>query len=257
MRLKLGLAGVLVAGGLICAAGGNAAAAETARKPNPLGRSRQLIVVTTASWESVPGQLRRYERSSTGAAWRPIGAAIPVVVGKNGLAWGKGVNAAANDQGPIKKEGDGKAPAGVYRLGRAFGYAPRQDARFVRMSYTHLTSSIECVDDARSRHYNALLDRSRVRRPDWKSSEQMRRSDELYRWGLVVDHNRPKTVAGAGSCIFLHIWENQSTGTAGCTAMKQEDVLEMLRWLNPKAKPLLVQLPEEQHRQLRKRWALP
>ena len=43
--------------------------------------------------------------------------------GKNGLAWGKGIadNLDQRD-GPVKHEGDGKAPAGIFKLGTAFGY---------------------------------------------------------------------------------------------------------------------------------------
>ena len=56
------------------------------------------------------------------------------------------------------------------------------------MPYLNLTPSIECVDDAGSKYYNRIVDRSVVA-PDWNSSEHMRSAGEAYRWGIVVDHN--------------------------------------------------------------------
>ncbi len=142
---------------------------------------------------------------------------IPVVVGKNGLGWGAGVapgcRTARQRADPIKKEGDGKSPAGIFRLSTAFGYAAQEPPAW-KMPYLSLTPSVECVDDARSKFYNRVLDRATVA-PDWSSSEQMLRPDGLYRWGLVVDHNAEPVTAGAGSCIFLHIWLGPGVGNHG------------------------------------------
>jgi hypothetical protein len=47
----------------------------------------------------------------------------------------------------------------------------------------------------------------------------MLRQDGRYALGAVVAHNSTPPVPGAGSCIFLHVWESPVTPTAGCTAM--------------------------------------
>jgi D-alanyl-D-alanine dipeptidase len=156
--------------------------------------------------------------------------------------------------GPLKKEGDGKAPAGVFRLSTAFGFAGT--APGLKMPYTSLTPTVECVDDVNSRRYNLIVDRNRVSNVDWRSSEKMRAVDG-YRWGVVVDHNASPPVAGRGSCIFLHIWAGPEKGTAGCTAMEQPNLEAMLRWLDAKKNPLLVQLPEAEYTRLRSLWKLP
>jgi D-alanyl-D-alanine dipeptidase len=83
------------------------------------------------------------------------------------------------------------------------------------------------------------------------------RSVEGYRWGLVVRHNAAPPVAGRGSCIFLHVWAGPGRGTAGCTAMGEESLTEILRWLDPKKGPLLVQLTEVEYARLRGAWRLP
>ena len=237
-----------------------------ALKSDALRHSTQMIVVTTSDWSAVEGRLRRYERTTVDERWRPVGDPISIVVGRNGLAWGIGVvptdDAQVRSAGdPVKREGDGKSPAGVFALGTAFGYASRP-LPGLKMSYLNLTPSIECIDDPGSKHYNRIVDRSTVA-PDWNSSEHMRDAGESYRWGIVVDlngtlaggTNRPDP--GAGSCVFLHIWHSHDEGTAGCTAMSQTDLETLLTWLAPARQPRLVQLPGPTYDRLINRWMLP
>lgn len=227
-----------------------------ARTHDTLDGARQLVVVTTAGWDSVNGSLQRFERSGSHDTWRAVGQAFPIVVGKAGLGWGDGLvsnerlGAAAGE--PVKREGDGKAPAGVFSLGTAFGY----EAQLLpgsRMPYVHLTSSMECVDDSGSRHYNRIVDRQAIHAPDWHSSEQMLRNDELYHWGVYVNHNTHPTRPGGGSCIFMHIWRSAGQGTVGCTAMPEENVQQLIEWLDPAKSPLLVQMPLDQYSRARER----
>jgi L,D-peptidoglycan transpeptidase YkuD (ErfK/YbiS/YcfS/YnhG family) len=234
---------------------------------DPFADSTQLIVVTTSNWDAVAGQLRRFERNSVHDPWRPFSEPIPIVVGRNGMGWGIGLVAADDPNArlssdPVKKEGDGKSPAGIFDLGTAFGYSA-QPLPGLRLPYLALTESIECVDDVHSKYYNRIVDRSAVA-PDWNSSEHMRDTGESYRWGIVVDlngtiarSNEHATEPGSGSCVFLHIWRDQSHGTAGCTAMPQANLETLLTWLDPKRKPLLLQLPMADYERLTHRWNLP
>jgi D-alanyl-D-alanine dipeptidase len=221
----------------------------------PLNGSRQLLVVVTADWNAVGGMLQRFERDTADGAWTAVGTRVPVVVGRSGLAWGRGVADAAASGGPVKKEGDGKAPAGVFRLGTSFGQST-QPLPGLALPYRWLDDNVECVDDARSEHYNTLVTREQVGRVDWTSSEKMW-TEPLYAWGLVVEHNAPDVTAGAGSCIFLHVWKGAGAGTAGCTAMDAQQLTQILRWLQPSSRPLLVQLPREAHEHLKGAWELP
>jgi D-alanyl-D-alanine dipeptidase len=244
----------------------SAAQADAANR-EPFVGSTQLIVVVTSSWGAVEGQLQRFERTAVHEPWCRFGKPIPIVVGRNGLGWGIDLVAAddlnlrlASD--PVKKEGDGKSPAGIFDLGTVFGYSA-QPLPGLKFPYLTLTESIECVDDVNSKYYNRIVDRSAVA-ADWNSSEHMRDVGESYRWGIVVDHNR--TIAkrnqkapepGGGSCVFLHIWHDHNQGTAGCTAMTQSDLETLLIWLDPKRRPLLLQLPMPAYERLTHRWNLP
>lgn len=222
--------------------------------PDPLRRSRQCLVVIASDWNAKTALLRAFERRNPRSLWQSRGNGIPVVLGKNGLASGRGLidfNAA-----PRKVEGDNKAPAGIFGLGPAFGYAPKSGARWIKLDYVPLTPETEGIDDPRSRSYNKLVERSKVAKVDWKSSEQMLRADNLYKWGVVVAHN-PAAIPGAGSCIFLHMWKNSRSATAGCTAMPEADLINLLRWLDPEARPILIQMPQAEYEGSRAKLGLP
>ncbi|MFL6518760.1 MAG: L,D-transpeptidase [Chthoniobacterales bacterium] len=221
---------------------------------DPLRTSRQCLVVVSDNWNAKTGTLRAFERTSSRSGWQMRGGVIPVVLGKKGMAWGRGLLDFKSDA--RKVEGDNKAPAGIFRLGSAFGYAPRSGARWIKLPYVPLTKNSEGIDDPSSRYYNKLVDRSKVGKVDWRSSEQMLRSDVLYKWGIIVAHNSAAT-RGAGSCIFLHIWKNSSTATAGCTAMPEQDLVQLLRWLDPAKHPVLIQMPRGEFANLRSQYRVP
>ncbi len=215
---------------------------------------RQLVVVTTPAWDSVSGTLQRYGRARGSAAWRAVGAPVPVVVGQTGLAWGE--DGVGRREDPRKREGDGKAPAGRFELGSAFGFAQAGEIDWVRVPYMPLDDGSECVDDSASVHYNTVVERGAVPRVDWKSAERMR-SIDLYRLGVIVRYNLHPVRRGRGSCIFLHIWRAAGSPTSGCTAMPAADMERVVRWLDPYANAMLVQLPRAEYSRLRRTWKLP
>lgn len=226
--------------------------------------SRQMLLVTTAEWSATDGALQRYARNDDGS-WHAVGETVPVVVGRSGLGWGRGLHP-SDLAGPVKQEGDGRAPAGVFRLSAAFGYA---DSTATGLPYIP-TPGLHCVDDRTSASYNQVRDVPADR--DWDSHETMRRRDGLYRIGAIVAHNGPGVapalvprttlvedapVAGGGSCIFLHVWRGPGSVTAGCTAMPDARLAEVLAWLDADADPVLVQLTEADAQRLGHAWQLP
>lgn len=228
--------------------------------PEALARATQLLVVTTPNWDASAGELRRFVRDAVNAPWLPAGGAVPVVVGRAGLGWGVGFDslAAAGTEpaGPRKREGDGRSPAGAYSLGQAFGFAPADSMSTIRLPYVPLASTTECVDDTSSAHYNRVLDRGSVADVDWRSAERMREIS-LYRLGVLVDYNAAPPVSGRGSCIFVHIWDGPASTTSGCTALDAAELTELVEWLEPEARPALVQLPAATYTILQRDWGLP
>lgn len=228
----------------------------TSAEPDPLRRSRQCLVVVAQNWNSTTGVLRPFEREQVGGEWRMVRGAIPVVLGKKGLGWGLGLLDPSETLGPRKIEGDDKAPAGVFRVDQAFGYAAEKNARWIKLAYYPLTKETEGIDDPRSRYYNRLVERSKVAPVDWRTSEKMLRGDALYKWGFVIAHN-PTARPRVGSCIFFHIWKNSSSPTAGCTAMAERDLIDLLRWLDRAARPFLVQMPRGNYEAFQTKFDLP
>lgn len=223
---------------------------------SPLDDSRQMVLVVSRDWDAATATLQCYSRDAAGKAWTRVGEPIPANIGRTGLAWGRGLHTGTPLPGPVKREGDGKAPAGVFELPGAFGYADTVDPEDIKLYYVTLTADTFGVDDVKSKYYNQVVNLKDVTK-DWNSAETMRRPDGLYEWGVFVNHNTTATVPGAGSCIFLHIWRGPNKPTAGCTSMSTENMQAIIAWLDPKAKPVLVQLPENEYRKLASVWGLP
>lgn len=250
---------VVACAALVVACTAGPAPTVTPLANNALGNSTQLVVVTTPGWDSTTGVLRRFTRADVHSSWRAEGATVPVVVGRTGVAWGVGFDhlaeAGTPTAGPRKVEGDGRAPAGVFPLDTAFGFAAPDSMSWVKLPYIQLTPSTECVDDTASVHYNAVVDRSATT-VDWKSSEHMRKVAQ-YQLGIIVGYNASPPVKGRGSCIFFHIWAGPRSTTVGCTALDVKELEKLVAWLDPRARPVVVQLPAPVYARVRHGWGLP
>ena len=228
-----------------------AAQAEAARWRD----AGQLVLVTTPDWNADHGKLRTFLRKD--GRWKAEGRAINVSIGRAGSAWGLGLH--DRHAGPRKREGDGRSPAGVFRLGTAFGYAGtlRTALPYAAMQATHY-----CVDVTSSPLYNRIVDTRDVGEAAVQgSTEPMRRDihadgDVRYRAGFVIEHN-PGNVPQGGSCIFAHLWRAPGEPTAGCTAMADADMEAMLEWLDADKAPRFVLLPRAPYARLAARWHLP
>ncbi len=213
---------------------------KTSKIINIPNETSQLLVVTTENWSTKDGVLQRYEKKNN--HWQKVGEFINIVLGRNGLGWGKGLHATPKNAKYLKKEGDGKAPAGLFSLTNAFGYTPTNFK--MHFPYDVYNTTDHCVDDSTSQWYNQIIDSNTITN-DYKSFEHMKLKNELYKYGIVVNHN-PQKIAQAGSCIFIHIKNKSNQGTAGCTAMNEDKIVQVIKWLQEEKKPLLLQLPKKE-----------
>lgn len=218
------------------------------------GDCTQLIVGVAPDWNSMRGKVRLFERSGTGE-WRANGSAFPVLFGKNGLAWGTGI-AGQEEHGLRKKEKDGRAPAGVFRIGTVYGYEARLPAGG-DFPYHQVTDADIWSDDPKSPNYNRHVVIDPNHPPDNYAHERMRSGDFAYHWLVEIRHNSDPPVPGGGSAIFFHIRRGENRPTAGCTTMERSQLERMITWLRGNRHPCYVLLPADEYRRRSQSWNLP
>jgi D-alanyl-D-alanine dipeptidase len=216
---------------------------------NPISADcEQLLLVRSASWSASAGLAQRYERSRQSSPWRAVGEPLQINLGRNGMAWGRGLQ--QPERGPLKREGDLRTPAGVFALGPLFGYAQKPPAGAdPSFTYIHIHAGTECVEAPQSPLYNRIVASG--------SKSSMLRADGVFQLGFVIEQNAPEAIPGAGSCVFFHVQRGQAQATSGCTSASLADLESVVSWLKPELKPLIVQLPEAEYRRLRDEWTLP
>ena len=217
---------------------------------------RQLIVAVAPNWDSMSGRMQLFERAQAGGKWSKTSGPFPVLFGKNGSAWGSGL-AGQNEAGLRKKERDGRAPAGVFRIGKIYTY----DAQLPAGSdypFHQVTKADAWVDDVNSPNYNRFVtieDPSNP--PPWFEKQKMRHNDFAYRWLVEIRHNSDPPVPGHGSAIFFHIRRGVRRPTAGCTTMAESDLVKLIQWLRAPANPCYALLPRKEYERFVNPWNLP
>lgn len=221
-----------------------------------LENHQQLMVVISQDWNEPHAILQRFEKITENERWTRIGESIPVMLGKAGLAWGIGLQPFPFDSiVPLKRESDLKSPAGIFSIGKAFGFSQIFDMKHLKIDYLQIDDGTEAVDDPLSQYYNCIVNCREVS-CDWQSSEKMAEIS-LYELGIVVNHNYPTPQPGRGSAIFFHLWRNENSTTAGCTAMEYENLYKIVCWLDENKNPALIQMPQALYGELQEYWCLP
>ena len=215
---------------------------------------QQVILSIAPGWDAMNGRLQCFDRQ--GDHWVAAGPAWPVLYGKNGLAWGRGV-LGTEEPGTHKTERDKRAPAGVFRIGTIYTYDAALPAG-AEFPFHTVTTADAWVDDPASPNYNrhvAIPDPANP--PPWFAKEKMRHGDFAYRWLVEIRHNSDPPVPGDGSAIFFHIRRGADRPSAGCTTMAEPDLVRLIRWLRADKKPHYALLPREEYLKKWQEWGLP
>jgi L,D-peptidoglycan transpeptidase YkuD (ErfK/YbiS/YcfS/YnhG family) len=223
-----------------------------------LGDSRQLIVSIGPKWSDRQGTMIMLEKTDKG--WDVFHPSWRVMYGDSGMAWGLGIHPKPVTGTLFKREGDKRSPAGIFELGEFCGYDSTAPSG-VRLPYFRSTSTTRWVDDPESPYYNTRIDEKKVPaklkgKIQWRTAEHMKFNGIDYKYVIFVKHN-PDHIPGKGSAIFLHLNSPQRTPTTGCTAMDEENMLVLLRWLDPAKHPLFVQMPLTEYSTYMTEWGLP
>ena len=128
-------------------------------------------------------------------------------------------------------ESDSKSPKGLYSLGFGFG---TEDLSGLNIEYRKLSGTEYWVDDPSSQYYNKWVDTKETSK-DWSSAEDLKGAGRAYKYTVVVNYNMDPIVPGDGSAIFFHV--KTAASTAGCLAIPEDNMLEVLKWLDSSKNP--------------------
>lgn len=191
------------------------------RLSSHLEDTSQVILVINSNNASPTATAYALEKRP--GVWEIMFPPTDTVIGRNGFAAPR-----------EKKEGDGKTPSGIFTLGTIFGYG---ESPSIKMPYFQVTDNDVWVDDVNSFDYNRMVKRNKT---SAVSFEDMRRNDNLYEYGIVINFNTEPIVRGDGSAIFFHVWMGPTAPTSGCIAMPKDVLLDIIKWLDPSRNPVAV-----------------
>jgi L,D-peptidoglycan transpeptidase YkuD (ErfK/YbiS/YcfS/YnhG family) len=183
--------------------------------PRPIAQASRLVLVTTQSMDTALATLQLFTRRSPHKPWKRVSEAEPAVVGKAGLGWGYTFLDFKEGEEPEKFEGDGRTPAGFFRIGASFGFGPSTRPGYIELK----AGETVCVEDPSSPFYNRITKRSAIGSVE---ADDMR-SSSVYRSGLFVEYPSDRATR-RGSCILIHIWSAPDLGTAGCVGLPEARV---------------------------------
>ena len=83
-------------------------------------------------------------------------------------------------------------------------------------------------------HYNR-----QVSLPHPTSAESLWLESHVYDIVVVIEFNSRRVVSGAGSAIFLHVASDDFGPTAGCVALRKQDLEAVLRQCSAETKILI------------------
>ena len=133
-----------------------------------------------------------------------------------------------------KMEGDGKSPTGIFDLGQLYTY---EASVKTSLPFIQTNSEDKWIDDPNHENYNSHIRGNTTA----KSFEHLKLSSIDYKYCMVIEYNTHPVVKGKGSAIFFHLADANYSPTAGCVAIKESDMDQILLWLDPnKQKAILM-----------------
>ena len=185
----------------------------------------QLVVVTSPSALSTTGTLRSYQVGPDG--WQPVFAPM---ASNNGVSGWR--------PGSQRSEGDGTTPEGIFSIGGTmYGNEPNPGVAY---PYHQLIPGDYWDENPSSWLYNTFQERTGATNcssnPFGGDTECLWEETGPYPFFAVIDFNTPPN-GPIGSGVFLH---EGGGPTAGCVSLDRQDLLSILRWLNPGDHPEIV-----------------
>ena len=129
-----------------------------------------------------------------------------------------------------KKEGDYCTPKGTFSLKTLYYRPDRVQKPETKIITKKIGKNMGWCNDPKNKKYNSLINIKEKMR-----YEKIYRQDHKYNFLIVIDYNLKKPIPHKGSAIFIHLTNNYKP-TAGCIALKEKDLLILLKLVNKKTK---------------------
>jgi L,D-peptidoglycan transpeptidase YkuD (ErfK/YbiS/YcfS/YnhG family) len=211
---------------------GRRGAVGSARLRIPAIADQLIVVSSPTDAPAAPGRfatLRAYARAGAGSPWRLGLGPWQAETGSGHL-----VPAAR------RREGDHATPIGVFGFARTM-YGTQPDPGGLLYPYHRLVCGDWWDEDQYSPQYNRFVHVPCGQTPPFAGgSEALWTEGNAYPYMAATRFNTDPTIAGAaapGSGIFLHRW--LGVATDGCIALREPQLLAVLRWLEPSAHPVI------------------
>lgn len=176
-----------------------------------VGNASQVISVVGVGGSNA--KMDVYQRSATG--WQPVAAGIPAFVGSAGMA-------------PKAKSGYPATPMGVFTLPYAFGTAPNPGGG---LQYVQVGSDHWWDGDDHSPTFNTMQVCKKAQCA-FNTNESENLDIPQYKHAVVMGVNTART-PGDGAGFFFHTTDGGPT--AGCVAIDDAKLVQIIQWLRPGA----------------------
>ena len=130
-----------------------------------------------------------------------------------------------------KIEGDKKTPKGIFEVENLYFRKDRRKCPETLLKCIEIKKDMGWCNDVRfPKKYNKIFKIEKK-----ISHEKLKRKDFKYDLLIPIKFNFKKPIIGRGSCIFIHLTKNYKP-TAGCIALKEKDLLIMLKIIKKNSK---------------------
>ena len=179
-----------------------------------VGNATQVLSVVSTGGSTA--KMDVWQRDANG--WQPVGTAIPVHVGANGMV-------------PQSHDGEMATPMGIFSLDFAFGTQPSPGGG---LQYVHVTRDYWWDGDMNSPTYNTM---QICKKADCAFDTNPASGTEnlyipQYAHAVVMGVNKAR-VPGNGGAFFVHTTDGGAT--AGCVSLDDDTLVKIIRWLQPGA----------------------
>ena len=199
---------------LVALASASPSLAESPWFQSNVGNATQVLSVVSTGGSTA--KMDVWQRDANG--WQPVGTAIPVHVGANGMV-------------PQSHDGEMATPMGIFSLDFAFGTQPSPGGG---LQYVQVTRDYWWDGDMKSPTYNTM---QVCKKADCAFDTNPASGTEnlyipQYAHAVVMGVNKAR-VPGNGGAFFVHTTDGGAT--AGCVSLDDDTLVKIIRWLQPGA----------------------